>query len=714
MLSRDTLQANDEVLKGAVLSSPLRRLAVHEVIESSRALHEVVSTTENAEDTEGENPDTDDGDDGGLTTNEPTPDGEAGSDDIDDQDSTGQLPRRDGRPEGTVGTGDEDKPVLSEGDLEEEDLIHETEVLDDTAVGATSVHGGESDPGTDSENDTEDDGHTPELRQVPLDRVLGEGSVIVSDSQGSDISENGNEDDQLQVKRAVEDSDPETQEDFHVERQGDTVDDVSVHTMENLAGSLEGIDDSRETGSKENDIGSGTSSVRGTLDGNTSIGLLQGWGIVDTVTSHSNQVTTLLQDLDDIVLVLGEDLSETISSLDEIVDLRTGHGTATTETETLSVVDVSTETELAGSFTSNTDGVTSQHLDGQTESLGLRDSLEGIVTWGVRAGHDTEDLPGTLTTLASNTERTETTGSELSDLVLVSGVDLLGDGVVLLDSLENEERGTLDASDALALGRDDDSSDLLGDGVEGMEVNDVVLGKNRLGARVVLEGLEESLIDSINTLLLAGSSQASSKHEILGLDTGDGVGLSERELVLSQGTGLVRAENLDTSEGLDGRELLDDSLLSGEVSSTDGHGGGDDSGETDGDTDDGDGQGELKDGDDVIGAVEGRNPSDQESDNDKNQEDSTDVVQDLSEVTSTARGSVDQSGSATDEGVVTGRSNDHESLTTLDSGGSVASIALVLVDGERLTSQSGLIDLEESTLSDDATIGRDNGTLMEE
>lgn len=37
---------------------------MHEVVEAGGTLHEVVKTTHDAEDTEGENPDTDDGDDG--------------------------------------------------------------------------------------------------------------------------------------------------------------------------------------------------------------------------------------------------------------------------------------------------------------------------------------------------------------------------------------------------------------------------------------------------------------------------------------------------------------------------------------------------------------------------------------------------------------------------------------------------------------------------
>jgi len=148
--------------------------------------------------------------------------------------------------------------------------------------------------------------------------------------------------------------------------------------------------------------------------------------------------------------------------------------------------------------------------------------------------------------------------------------------------------------------------------------------------------LEEGLVDGVETLLLTGSSQAGSQHEVIGLDTLDGVGLSQGKLVL-EGTGLVGAEDLDTSEGLNGRELLDDSLLLGEVGGTDSHGGGHDSRKTDGDTDDGDGQGELNDS---IGAVEGCDPDDQKGEDDEEEQDCTDTI-DLSEMTGSSGSSVD-------------------------------------------------------------------------
>ncbi|TLD09389.1 uncharacterized protein PgNI_07616 [Pyricularia grisea] len=701
------------VLERPLLLVTLGGLAVHEVVKALAVLENVVKTSHDAEDTEGEHPDTDDGNDvSHLAADEPTPDGEARGDDVDDQDGTSELPRGNGRPEGTVGTGDEDQPVLSKRDLKEDNSVDLTVVLDNTTVLTVHEHGGDGDEGTDGQDNTEKDGHTPELGEVPLNGRLGVRSVVVGDGQGSDIGKDGDESDQVDVERLVEGRNKNTKVDLQVDGKSDTVNDVGVHTVENLARSLEGVDDGTKTGGKEDDIGGRASGIRGTLDSNTSVSLLQRGSVIDTVTSHGNQVTTLLQDLDDVVLVLGENLGETVGSLNEVVNLRAGHVTAATKTKALSVVDVGTETELAGSLAGDANGITGKHLDGQTQVLGLVDGAGGIVAGRVRARHDTKNLPGTLATLARDTKGTETTGSELSNLVLVVLVNSLGDLVVLLDGLENEKRSTLDAGDDLTLGRLDNGGNLLGDGVEGVELEDLVLGQGSLGAGVVLERLQESLVNGVHTLLLAGGSETGSKHEVFGLDTGDGVGLGERELVLGQSTGLVGAENLDTSKGLDGTELLNDSLLLGEVGGTDSHGGSDDSGETDGHTNDGDGQGELKNLNDAVVAVERRNPDDQVGEDDQDQENCTDTVKHLSEVTSTGGSSVDKGSGATDEGAVTSGGDDDESLTTLDGRRSVALVALVLVDSKRLASDGRLINLEVGIVGDNATVGRDDGTLL--
>ena len=214
VLSRDTLHGDNKVFNRSLRRLLLKTLTVHETIKSNGSLHEVVKTSENAEDTERVNPDTNNGDHGSLAMNEPTEDTEESGDDVDNEYGTRKFPRRNGRPERTIGTSDENQPVLSKRDLQEKNGINLTKVLDDTT--ATSKHGSEDNPRTNSKNDSEENRHSPKLRKVPLDRLGRVRSVVVSNGKGSNISENGNEDNKVDIKRLVKNGNPETKEDFQI------------------------------------------------------------------------------------------------------------------------------------------------------------------------------------------------------------------------------------------------------------------------------------------------------------------------------------------------------------------------------------------------------------------------------------------------------------------------------------------------------------------
>jgi hypothetical protein len=239
-------------------------------------------------------------------------------------------------------------------------------------------------------------------------------TYIVGDGNGSQISEESNEDNELSTDGLVDDDHGGNEVKLKMETESDTVLDVSLHTLENLASDLDGQDDSRETGSEENDISSSLGSLGGTFDGNTTIGLLERGSVVDTVTSHGSQVTTLLQHLDDLVLVLGENLSETIGTLNKIV---LSSARETTVDKLSRVVDLGTESKHLAGLLSDGNSVTSQHLDGNTELLSLNDGLSGIFTGRVEHREETKENPVTTILLVSDTKGTETTPSEIGSLV---------------------------------------------------------------------------------------------------------------------------------------------------------------------------------------------------------------------------------------------------------------------------------------------------------
>ena len=430
---------------------------MHERVEARALLQQEVDAAHDAEDAEAEDPHAHHGHDAGPAADEEAEQAEEGGQQVHDEDGARQLPRRDRGPEGPVGARDEDEPVLRERDLEEEDLVDGAEVLHDAprneavVADAAREHGGQRDPGAHGQHDAQDDGHAPEARQVPLDRLAVEGCVVVGDGQRGDVGEDGDEDDELQVERLVEDDDPQAEEDLQVQRQRDTVDDVGVHAVEDLPRRLERVDDGGQTGREEHDVGGGASGVRGALDGNARVGLLERGRVVDAVARHGHEVAALLQNLDHVVLVLREDLGEAVGRLDEVVHLGAGHVAAAGETELLGVVHIGAEAELAGGLARDADGVAGQHLDRQAERLGLVDGLGGVVARRIHAGHDAEDLPRALAALARDAERAVAARGEVGDLVLVGRVDLLGDRVVCGDGRQHEERRALDAGDALAL-----------------------------------------------------------------------------------------------------------------------------------------------------------------------------------------------------------------------------------------------------------------------
>lgn len=108
VLRRHTLERDNKVLQRSLLLVALGGLAVHEVVKPDRVLEDVVNTAHDAEHTEREDPDTDNRDDRSLVTAlKPSEDTEESGQNVNDENSAGQLPRGKRGPEGTVGTGKE-------------------------------------------------------------------------------------------------------------------------------------------------------------------------------------------------------------------------------------------------------------------------------------------------------------------------------------------------------------------------------------------------------------------------------------------------------------------------------------------------------------------------------------------------------------------------------------------------------------------------------
>ena len=207
---------------------------------------------------------------------EPAEDTEDGRDCVDTSNGTDELPGWESR----SSTSNEDEPIFSESDLKEENFLHVSVVLDDTAV--WNVHGAVDNPSGEREFDTENDRDDPDLWKLPLYRTRLGVCVVVGNSHGSQISEQSDEHNKFGADGRVDNDHGGHEIDLQMQTQGDSVLDVCLHSLEDLAGNLDGQDDGGQTWGKEDDIGGSLSGFRGALDSDTTVSLFERRRIVDT------------------------------------------------------------------------------------------------------------------------------------------------------------------------------------------------------------------------------------------------------------------------------------------------------------------------------------------------------------------------------------------------------------------------------------------------
>ena len=163
--------------------------------------------------------------------------------------------------------------------------------------------------------------------------------------------------------------------------------DISFHTLEDLSCNLDGADNSAKAGCEEDNISGGLSGFRGSFYRNTTIRLLERRRVVNTVTCHGCKMSSLLYHFDDLVFMFGEDFSETISSLYEIM---LSCAAKTTVDQSVGVVDFSTQSQHLAGFFGNSDSITCKHLHLKTKELSLSDGLSGIFTGRIEHGQHSE------------------------------------------------------------------------------------------------------------------------------------------------------------------------------------------------------------------------------------------------------------------------------------------------------------------------------------
>ena len=632
--------------------------------------------------------------------------GDDGRDKLSKTEGTHESVRRSLSPRRSVRSSDEDKSLGDDGDLEVDNHVSSVVVDVNSGDGVNAelvleevgvVHDGEEGDGGGGKVKTVTDTVGEDLSKIP--RVGGGRGQDSVEGEGHDGTIVKNGDDKNHERREVElpDEGHDSETDDNSDGDSTSVDGVVSHTLEDNSGSVDGVDNSGQSGLGKDDVGGTSSGVSGTLDGDTDVGSGKSGSIVGTVTSHGTQVTETLDSLDNLELVLGEDTSETIGVHDHLVEvgvLSTGLGTVL---ENLSGVHVVTKTESSTGLLSNSELVTGNHLDLDTESHGIVDGLLGVGSGRVEDGQKTDKLESssggvllsTVDVLVSDSESSETSSGELLDIGLELVLKLVGlvSGNEVDDDTGHTLGGSLELASVTLVNVGDLSS--LVDGVEGLEVDELDT-LSSLGG--VGESSNDTAVDSI--LVLGSGSVGSEETDTLNVPLGVALDvlLVDGKLVGGKGTGLVGTKDGNTSKLLDSGDSGNDSLVLGELLGTDGEGDGQDGRHGNGNTTDQKDKDVVKTTSVRVSEVGVENEDlEQDEDTDGDETERTDSGKDHLQVTGLVVVLSDKGGSSTEEGVGTGRDDDTLALSLLTGRAGEALVTELLALGQRFTGKGGLV-----------------------
>ena len=204
-------------------------------------------------------------------------------------------------------------------------------------------------------------------------------------------------------REEAEREDGDGDEDDDADRLGNPVDRVVGHPPEDLAAEADRLDDHREAGREQDDVGGGTGGVGRAGNRDPGVGAPQGGGVVDAVAGHRDDVPGLLERLDDPVLVLGHDLREAVGGLDPSPPA--GRRSAASAP---AVEDPVSEADLACDLPGDLDPVAGDHLDASPSAPASASVAARVVPGRVVQRQHAEQPPVlAVAVAASDGERTE-------------------------------------------------------------------------------------------------------------------------------------------------------------------------------------------------------------------------------------------------------------------------------------------------------------------
>ena len=368
-------------------------------------------------------------------------------------------------------------------------------------------------------------------------------NIVIGNRQNGPVVEQGQHHDHYRGEGIeVEDQDRQRHEEQHPQRLRDAVNGVTVHPLEDAATLLDCVNDHRQARRKQHDRRRRAGRVCGAGNGDAAVGFLQCWGVVHTIASHANNVLALLQNIHDVEFVLGEYLGESVRLFDGLRHLR--RLLLLRVTQCAGIQDVCAQSELFRGFPCDGNLIARNHLDVHAHLPGARDGRFGLLAGWVEQRQHADELPLALLICPGYAKGPVAASRKLIDSLLDGRLDLADVGC----HLQNYLRGTFGHKELLPVRSFDGSFRSFMHRVEGLKVKYL----EALQLLVVLHSTDHRKVDGV--FVLSARSKRSPENDVVRSNSVHIEGIAQREFVLSQRPGLVRAQDIHSSQLLNGRQ----------------------------------------------------------------------------------------------------------------------------------------------------------------
>eukprot|EP00037_Helgoeca_nana_P013829 m.127716 g.127716 ORF g.127716 m.127716 type:complete len:759 (-) comp22251_c0_seq1:40-2316(-) len=404
-------------------------------------------------------------------------------------------------------------------------------------------HGAKEKQRSEGGDNAHDTGHADDLGEVPLVRQRRRNHLVVRQRHCRQVKDEAHQNDEQRRETEVGPGNCGEEECEQVHAHKDSVDQVVLEPLKNLARPLDGRDDDGETRGEQDAVGGTLGSRRGALDGKPNVGLAECRGVVHAVSSHARDVALLLEQRHNVKLVLWEDLGKAVAVLDQL------HQTSLGKLERVRLHDLVAHSKPTARLLGDELVIARDHLDRRAvPDRGLNDNLRVVPRW-VEERHHAHEVPLVANHLGDS-HRPKPLARKHDHRLH----HLVRDLIRIVRQLDNDLRRTLCHLDHLAVRAFHRRLGPLDDWVKRQKVE--LLEREQTG--LIFYRVTAHFIDGVG--VNGFRSKRCLEDHVLPVKVGKHVRSVDGKHVLGESTSFVRAQRGHAGELFDGRELGDDSV----------------------------------------------------------------------------------------------------------------------------------------------------------